>query len=148
MCLQHNHIIEAFAPKQVDLELDNNLCNIHLDLDIGSGSVEMLHMRSLTSLVAKFSLFVVKITFMVAEITFNMAVMTSSVSKISSFVAKVTFVVAQISYEMASVGDSQLVPMSARTTNRCQLVPQVMSTRITSDVNSYPTRQVSDDGTS
>ena len=104
-------------------------------------------MRSLTSLVAKFNLFVVKITFMVAEITFNMAVMTSSVSKISSFVAKVTFVVAQITYEMASVGDSQLVPMSARTTNRCQLVPQVMSTRTTSDVNSYPTRQVSDDGT-
>ena len=34
--------------------------------------------------------------------------------------------------------------MYTRTTNRCQLVPQVMSTRTTSDVNSYPTRQVSD----
>ena len=42
----------------------------------------------------------------------------------------------------------QLVPMSTRTTNRCQLVLQVMSTRTTSDVNSYPTRQVSDDGMS
>ena len=42
----------------------------------------------------------------------------------------------------------QLVPMSTRTTNRGQLVPQVMSTRTTSDVNSYPTSQVSDDGTS
>ena len=39
----------------------------------------------------------------------------------------------------------QLVPMSIRTTNRCQLVPQVMSTRTTSDVNSYPTRRVSND---
>ena len=35
----------------------------------------------------------------------------------------------------------QLVPMSTRTTKRCQLVPS-------SDVNLYPTRQVSDDGTS
>ena len=34
-----------------------------------------------------------------------------------------------------------LVPMSTRTTKRCQLVPS-------SDVNSYLTRQVSDDGTS
>ena len=42
----------------------------------------------------------------------------------------------------------QLVSMLTRTNNRCQLVPQVMSTRTTSDVNSYPTRQVSDDGTS
>ena len=35
----------------------------------------------------------------------------------------------------------QLVPMSTRTT-------KVMSTRTTSDVNSYPVRQISDDGTS
>ena len=39
----------------------------------------------MTSLMAKFSLFVTKITFVVAEITLIMAVMTSSVSKISSF---------------------------------------------------------------
>ena len=38
----------------------------------------------------------------------------------------------------------QLVPMSTRTTNKCQLVPQVA----TSDVNSFPTRLVSDDDTS
>ena len=42
----------------------------------------------MTSSVTKFSLFVNKTTFVVAEIAFIMAVMTSSVSKISSFVAK------------------------------------------------------------
>ena len=41
----------------------------------------------------------------------------------------------------------QFVPMSTHTTDRCQLVPQVMSTCTTS-VNSYPARQVTDDGTS
>ena len=62
----------------------------------------------MTSSVAKFSLFVAKITFVVAEITFNMAVMTSSVPKFSSFVAKVTFVGAQITFEVASVADIKI----------------------------------------
>ena len=46
---------------------------------------------------------------MKAEILFKVAVMTSSVSKISLFVVKVTLVVAQITFKVASVADISLL---------------------------------------
>ena len=61
------------------------------------------------ALVADISLFVAKITFVVAEIIIREHVITSSVAKISSFMAKVTFVVAQIIFKVASVVDNSLL---------------------------------------
>ena len=52
------------------------------------------------------SLLVAKITFVVAETTFNVVVITSSVADISLLVTKITFVVAEITFKVAVITSS------------------------------------------
>ena len=57
----------------------------------------------MTLSVADTSLLVNKITFVVAEIIFKVAVITSLVDKISLFMAEITFVVAEMAFNVAVI---------------------------------------------